>query len=119
MKKILEEFRFKIHGMIHCSGGGQTKVLHFVDKMHVVKDNLFNLPPLFRLIQDQSGSGWKEMYQVFNMGHRFEIYVEPHYAEEIINIAAGFNLEAQVIGHCESYEKKSLTIKSDYGIFEY
>jgi phosphoribosylformylglycinamidine cyclo-ligase len=108
-----------IHGMVHCSGGGQTKVLHFIDDLHVVKDNLFPLPPLFRIIQEQSGNKWKEMYRVFNMGHRFEIYTRPENAGRIIEIAAGFNLEAKVIGYCEGSDKKKLTIKSEFGVFEY
>jgi phosphoribosylformylglycinamidine cyclo-ligase len=119
IKEILETMRPEIHGMIHCSGGGQTKILHFIDKLHVIKDNLFPLPPLFRIIHEQSGTDWKEMYQVFNMGHRFEIYTMEKNAEAIINIAGEFNLEARVIGHCEAYDKKKLTIASDFGRFEY
>ncbi len=119
VKKILETLRPTIHGMIHCSGGGQTKILHFADNLHIIKDNLFPLPPLFRIIHEQSGTEWKEMYQVFNMGHRFEIYTEDKYADEIISIAAGFNLEARVIGHCEPSDKKKLTIVSENGRFEY
>ena len=117
--KVIEEMRPDIHGMVHCSGGGQTKVLHFIDKLHVVKDNLFPLPPLFRIIQEQSGNKWSEMYKVFNMGHRFEIYTKPENAGRIIDIAAGFNLEARVIGHCEESDKKRLTIKSEFGVFGY
>ena len=119
IKAILETMRPEIHGMVHCSGGGQTKVMHFIDNLHIVKNNLFPLPPLFRLIQEQSGTAWAEMYKVFNMGHRFEIYTDPKNASEIINIAAGFNLEAKVVGHCEASEKKKLTIKSEFGKFEY
>ncbi len=119
VKKISETIRSKIHGMIHCSGGGQTKILHFIDNLHVVKDNIFPLPPLFRIIQDQSGTPWKEMYQVFNMGHRFEIYTDERQADEIINIASGFNLEAKIIGHCEPSDTRKLTIKSEYGSFIY
>ncbi len=119
IKKILETMSSEIHGMVHCSGGGQTKILHFIDNLHIVKDNLFPLPPLFRIIHEQSGTQWKEMYQVFNMGHRFEIYTEEKNAAEIINIASGFNLEAKIIGHCEASESKKLTIRSDYGSFEY
>jgi phosphoribosylformylglycinamidine cyclo-ligase len=119
IKKIIEAMRPDIHGMIHCSGGGQTKILHFIDNMHVVKDNLFPLPPLFRIIHEQSGTNWGEMYQVFNMGHRFEIYIDQKNADEIIGIASGFNLEARVIGHCEASENRKLTIISDYGKFEY
>jgi phosphoribosylformylglycinamidine cyclo-ligase len=119
VKKILGTMRPGIHGMIHCSGGGQTKILHFIDDLHIIKDNLFPLPPLFLIIHEQSGTDWKEMYQVFNMGHRFEIYTEERYTDEILNIAAGFNLAAKVIGHCETSEKKRLTIISETGQFEY
>ena len=119
IKKVIEAMRSEIHGMVHCSGGGQTKVLHFIDNMHVVKDNMFSLPPLFRLIHEQSGAEWKEMYKVFNMGHRFEIYTNEKNAEEIISIAAGFNLEAKIIGHCEASDSKKLTISSEFGDFEY
>jgi phosphoribosylformylglycinamidine cyclo-ligase len=119
VKKILETMRSEIHGMVHCSGGGQTKVMHFVDNMHIVKDNLFPLPKLFQLIHDQSGIAWSEMYKVFNMGHRFEIYTDQKNASEIIRIAGEFNLEAQVVGHCEASENKKLTIKSEFGTFEY
>lgn len=117
--RIIEEMRSAIHGMIHCSGGGQTKVLHFIDNLHIIKDNLFPLPPLFRIIHEQSGNKWKEMYKVFNMGHRFEIYTSEENAVRIIDIAAGFNLEAKVIGRCEESDKKRLTIKSEFGVFEY
>lgn len=119
IKKVLETMRKEIHGMVHCSGGGQTKVMHFVDNLHIIKANLFPVPPLFRIIQEQSGTPWQEMYRVFNMGHRFEIYINPENAERIINIAAEFNLEAKTIGHCESLKKKKLTIISENGIFEY
>ena len=119
IKEILETMRSEIHGMVHCSGGGQTKVMHFIDNLHIVKDDLFPLPLLFRLIHEQSGTDWSEMYKVFNMGHRFEIYTDPKNAAEIVRIASGFNLEAKVIGHCESSEKKKLTIKSEFGTFEY
>ena len=119
IKKIIEAMRPGIHGMIHCSGGGQTKILHFVDNMHIIKDNLFPLPPLFRIIHEQSGTDWREMYQVFNMGHRFEIYTDGKTADNIISIAADFNLEARVVGHCEASDKSKLTIISDYGKFEY
>jgi len=119
VKKIIETMHSEIHGMVHCSGGGQTKVMHFIEKMHIVKNNLFPLPPLFRLIHEQSGTAWEEMYKVFNMGHRFEIYTDQKNASEIINIASGFNLEAKVVGHCESSEKKKLTISSEFGTFEY
>ena len=119
IKQILEEMRPEIHGMVHCSGGGQTKVLHFIDKLHIIKDNLFPLPPLFRIIHDQSGTDWKEMYRVFNMGHRMEIFTNPKNAGRIIEIAAGFNLEAKVIGRCEAHNEKRLTITSEFGKFEY
>ena len=119
IKKILESMHPEIHGMIHCSGGGQTKILHFIDNMHVVKDNLFPLPPLFKIIHEQSGTDLREMYQVFNMGHRFEIYTIEKNADAIISIAREFNLEAQVIGYCEASDKKKLTIKSEFGSFEF
>ncbi len=119
IKPVLDAFRHRIHGMVHCSGGAQTKVLHFVDNVHVVKNNMFDVPPLFRIIQQESGTDWKEMYQVFNMGHRFEIYVEPKYADEIIDIAKNFDLDAQIIGHVEASEQKKLTIESEMGKFEY
>ncbi|HBE42134.1 MAG TPA: phosphoribosylformylglycinamidine cyclo-ligase [Bacteroidales bacterium] len=119
IKKILEPMSSEIHGMVHCSGGGQTKILHFIDNLHVIKDNLFPLPPLFRLIHEQSGTSWKEMYQVFNMGHRFEIYTNREPADEIIRIASGFNLDAKIIGRCETSDKKKLTIISESGKFEY
>lgn len=119
IKKVLERFRGEITGMIHCSGGAQTKVMHFVDNVHVIKDNLFPVPPLFRIIQEQSGTDWKEMYKVFNMGHRFEIYTNPELAQEIIEIAKSFNIDAQIVGRVESFEGKKLTIKSDKGTFFY
>src|SRR5664279_965033 len=119
IKKILETMRSEIHGMIHCSGGGQTKVLHFISKLHIVKNNLFPLLPLFRMIQEQSGTAWEEMYKVFNMGHRFEIYTNQKNASEIINIAAGFNLEARVVGYCDASDGKKLTLISEFGTFEY
>jgi phosphoribosylformylglycinamidine cyclo-ligase len=119
IRAILETIPDKIHGMVHCSGGGQSKILHFIDSLHVVKDNLFPLPTLFRLIQEQSGTAWVEMYKVFNMGHRFEIYTDQKSAGEIIKIAQGFNLEAQIVGFCEPSERKRLTIKSEFGKFVY
>jgi phosphoribosylformylglycinamidine cyclo-ligase len=119
VKKILETMRLGIHGMVHCSGGGQTKVMRFVNRLHVIKDNLFPLPPLFRIINEQSGTSWKEMYKVFNMGHRFEIYTDEKNAGAIISIAAGFNLEAKIIGHCENANANKLTISSEFGTFEY
>lgn len=117
--KILGMMRSEIHGMVHCSGGGQTKVMQFINNMHIVKDNMFYLPPLFRIIQEQSECQWEEMYKVFNMGHRFEIYTNQKNASQIIDIAAGFNLEAKVIGHCEASDRKRLTISSEFGTFEY
>lgn len=119
IKKILETMHSEIHGMVHCSGGGQTKIMHFIDNLHVVKDNLFPLPKLFQLIHEQSGTAWQEMYKVFNMGHRFEIYTDQKNAQEIIRIAAEFSLEAQIVGHCEASENKKLTIISEFGTFEY
>lgn len=120
IKKILEKYTpHDIHGMVHCSGGAQTKVLHFVDDVHVIKDNLFPVPPLFRLIQEQSGTDWKEMYQVFNCGHRMELYVPENIAQDIIAISQQFNIEAQVVGRVESNTGKKLTIQSEYGTFEY
>lgn len=120
VKKILEKYKAdKIHGMIHCSGGAQTKILHFIDEFHVIKDNMFEVPPLFQLIQEQSGTDWREMYQVFNCGHRLELYVSPEIAEDIIKISQSFNVDAQIIGRVESSNKKRLTIQSTYGTFEY
>jgi len=119
IKKVLEKMRPAIHGMIHCSGGGQTKIMHFIDNMHIVKDNMFPLPPLFRIIHEQSGTSWKEMYMVFNMGHRFEIYTSKEHSNDIIRIAEEFNLGAQIIGHCESSDSKKLTVISEFGTYEY
>jgi phosphoribosylformylglycinamidine cyclo-ligase len=119
IKKIIDGHRRDIHGMVHCSGGAQTKVLHFVDKVHVIKDNLFPVPPLFRLIQEQSGTDWKEMYKVFNMGHRMELYVPAAVADSIISISRSFGVDAQVVGRVEAAEKNKLTIISDKGVFEY
>lgn len=120
VKKILSQYNAtQIHGMIHCSGGAQTKILHFTDKNHVIKDNLFDVPPLFKLIQEQSGTDWREMYQVFNCGHRLEFYVSPEIAEDIIKISQSFNVDAQIIGRVEPSEEKRLTIESAYGTFEY
>ena len=119
IKRILDLHRADIHGMVHCTGGAQTKVLHFVgDNCHVVKDNLFDVPPLFRLIQEASGTDWREMYQVFNMGHRMEIYIAPEMADAIIAISKSFGIDAQVVGHIEE-GPKSLTIRSEYGEFNY
>jgi len=119
IKEILDKHRDQINGIIHCSGGAQTKILHFVDNLHVVKDNMFDVPPLFELIQSQSGTSWEEMYKVFNMGHRMELYVDESIASSIIAIANSFNIEAQIIGRCEEYSGKKLTIKSDKGEFVY
>lgn len=119
VKRVLDEMRGEIHGMIHCSGGAQTKVLGFVNNLHIVKDNMFPVPPLFRLIQKESGTEWQEMYRVFNMGHRFEIYVDPSKAERIVEIASEFDLEAKVIGHCRWYKGRKLTITGENGLFEY
>jgi phosphoribosylformylglycinamidine cyclo-ligase len=119
IKKILDYHRSEIHGMVHCSGGAQTKVLHFVDNVHVVKNNLFPVPPLFKLIQEESSTDWKEMYKVFNMGHRMEIYVSPELAESIIAISNSFGIAAQIVGHVEAFDGKKLTIESPYGTFEY
>ena len=119
IKKLLDEMRPQIHGMVHCTGGAQTKVLHFVgDNCRVVKDNMFPVPPLFRLIKEQSGTDWREMYQVFNMGHRMEIYVQPEMAERVIEISKSFNIDAQIIGHIEE-GTRSLTIQSEFGTFNY
>ena len=120
IKKILSQFSNKeIHGMVHCSGGAQTKVLHFIDHMHVIKDNMFTVPPLFKLIQQESKTEWKEMYQVFNMGHRMELYVDESIADQIIQISRSFDVEAKIIGRVEAADTKKLTIKSEYGEFVY
>ena len=119
IKVILDKYRSKINGMVHCSGGAQTKVLHFVDNVHVIKDNLFALPPVFRLIQEQSGTDWKEMYKVFNMGHRMELYVPEEIAQDIISISKSFNVDAQIIGRVEHFKGKKLTINSEFGTFLY
>jgi phosphoribosylformylglycinamidine cyclo-ligase len=120
IKAILDQHRSEIHGMVHCSGGAQTKVLHFVNDVHIIKDNLFPIPPLFQLIQEESKTEWKEMYKVFNMGHRMEIYVNPSIAEEIITISKSFNIDAQIVGRVEkSTDGKKLTIESPYGTFNY
>lgn len=119
IKQVLDKLRPHIHGMVHCSGGAQTKVLHFVDNVHVIKDNLFPTPPLFKLIHEQSGTDWKEMYTVFNMGHRMEIYVSPEYAQQIIDISQSFNIDAQLVGRVEESDTKRLTIRSEHGTFEY
>lgn len=119
IKKILEKYRANIHGMVHCSGGAQTKVLHFVENVHVIKDNLFEIPPLFKLIHEESGTDWKEMYKVFNMGHRMELYVPEEVASSIISISESFGVEAQIVGRVEKSDKTQLTIQSPYGEFKY
>lgn len=119
VKAVLDEYRGHIHGMIHCSGGAQTKIMHFIENLKVVKDNLFPIPPLFRTIQEQSGTDWAEMYKVFNMGHRFEFYVPQQYADSIIGISKSFNIDARIVGHVEASDKACLTIKSEKGVFNY
>ena len=120
IKKVLEKHRNQIHGLVHCSGGAQTKVLHFInDNIHVIKDNLFPVPPLFELIQEQSGTEWKEMYKVFNMGHRMELYVSEEIAADIIAISKSFNIDAKIIGRVENSAKKQVTINSENGSFNY
>ncbi len=119
IKQILEAYRSRIHGLVHCSGGAQTKVLHFIDNLHVIKDNLFPIPPLFQLIQEQSGTGWKEMYQVFNMGHRMELYVPEDIAADIIKISKSFNIDAQIVGRVEPAAAKQVTVRSAQGEFVY
>ncbi|MDF3078458.1 MAG: phosphoribosylformylglycinamidine cyclo-ligase [Sphingobacteriaceae bacterium] len=119
IKEILDKHRANIHGMVHCSGGAQTKVLHFIDDLHIIKDNLFPVPPLFKLIQEESGTSWEEMYKVFNMGHRMEVYVPAEVADEIISISESFGIEAQVVGRVESADTKQVTIRSEFGAFVY
>lgn len=120
IKKVLSKFdSSNIHGMVHCSGGAQTKILHFINDLHIIKDNLLPVPPLFKLIQEQSNTSWKEMYQVFNCGHRMELYVSSAIANDILAISKSFNVNAQIIGRVESSESKKLTIKSEFGLFEY
>lgn len=119
IKKLLDEMHSAIHGMVHCSGGAQTKVMHFVENVKVIKNNLFPIPPLFKTIQEQSGTDWKEMYKVFNMGHRMEIYLAPENAQTVIDIARSFNIDAQIVGFVEPADKNSLIIESEYGKFEY
>ena len=109
--------RPQIHGMVRCSGGAQTKILHFIDNLKVVKDNLFPVPPLFKTIKEQSGTDWKEMYKVFNMGHRLEVYVSPENAQQVIEISKSFNIDAQVVGRIEASDKKELVIESEFGRF--
>jgi phosphoribosylformylglycinamidine cyclo-ligase len=119
IKQILDKYRSQIDGMVHCSGGAQTKVLHFIENLHIIKDNLFDTPTLFKLIQEESGTDWKEMYKVFNMGHRMELYVDESIADDIIKISNSFGVAAKIIGRVESSEKKKVTIISKYGKFEY
>ncbi|PTX59483.1 phosphoribosylformylglycinamidine cyclo-ligase [Kordia periserrulae] len=120
IKSILSKYTSNdIHGMVHCSGGAQTKILHFVEDLHIIKDTMFDIPPLFKLIQEQSNTDWKEMYQVFNCGHRMELYVAPEIAEDIIAISKSYNVDAQIVGRVEASEQKKLTISSSYGTFEY
>lgn len=119
VKQILKELRPQIHGMVHCSGGAQTKILHFVDQLKIVKNNLFPLPPLFKLIQKESSTDWKEMYKVFNMGHRLEVYLPLEHASKVIEISESFGIQAQIIGYCENSSKKELIIESEFGKFVY
>ncbi len=119
IRKLLLSYREQIDGMIHCSGGAQTKVLHFAGEVHIIKDHLFPLPPLFKMIQEESGTDWKEMYQVFNMGHRFEIYTDEGTAQEVIKLAEKYQIEARIVGHCETASQKKLTIRGDQGEFVY
>jgi phosphoribosylformylglycinamidine cyclo-ligase len=119
IKAMLNGYRHNIHGMVHCSGGAQTKVLHFVENLHIVKNNLFPVPPLFKLIQEESETSWQEMYKVFNMGHRMELYVPEEIAADLISISQSFGIEAQIIGYVEPADKKHVTITSEFGVFEY
>ncbi|MEM6516392.1 MAG: AIR synthase related protein [Bacteroidota bacterium] len=120
IKKVLSRFSSEtVHGMVHCSGGAQTKILHFIENLHVIKNNMFDIPPLFKLIQEQSKTDWKEMYQVFNCGHRMELYVSAEISEAIIDISRSFNVDAKVIGQVEASDSKKLTIESPFGVFEY
>ncbi len=119
VKKLLDALRPQIHGMVHCSGGAQTKILHFVENVHVIKDNLFPIPPLFKTIQEQSGTDWAEMYKVFNMGHRLEVYLPEEFAAEVIEISKSFGIDAQIVGRVEASDHTHLTIKSEKGTFEY
>jgi phosphoribosylformylglycinamidine cyclo-ligase len=119
VREVLQSLRPQVHGMVHCSGGAQTKVLHFVENVHVIKDNLFPVPPLFEMIQTESATPWAEMYKVFNMGHRFEFYVPEAIAGQIIGIAQSFGVEAQVVGRVEAAAERKLTIQSEHGTFSY
>jgi phosphoribosylformylglycinamidine cyclo-ligase len=119
IKAMLDPYRSQINGMVHCSGGAQTKVLHFINELHIIKDNLFPVPPLFKLIQEESKTSWQEMYKVFNMGHRMELYVPAAIAEDLIKISQSFGVDAQIIGRVEKAETKKVTITSEFGVFEY
>lgn len=119
VKKVIDLLRSKIHGMIHCSGGAQTKILHFVENVHVIKDNMFPIPPLFRTIQEQSNTDWSEMYKVFNCGHRFEIYLPEEYAQQVMDISRSFDIDARIVGRVESSDRTHLTIRSEFGEFKY
>ena len=119
IKKILDNYRGQINGMVHCSGGAQTKVLHFIENLHVIKDNLFPIPPLFKLIQQESNTSWQEMYKVFNMGHRMELYVSEKIAQDLISISESFGVAAQIIGRVEAADKNKVTVSSEFGQFEY
>jgi phosphoribosylformylglycinamidine cyclo-ligase len=119
IKRILDLYREQIHGLIHCSGGAQTKVMHFVDGVRVIKDNLFPVPPLFKMIQEESGTGWEEMYKVFNMGHRMEIYVKPELADAMMEISQSFHIDARIVGRVEPFNGTKLVIQSGFGTFEY
>jgi len=119
IKKMLDGYRNQIHGMVHCSGGAQTKVLHFIDDLHIIKNNLFPVPPLFKLIQEESKTSWQEMYKVFNMGHRMELYIPQEIAQDLINISKSFGVDAQIIGRVEAADKKQVTIQSEFGEFIY
>lgn len=119
VKKVIDLLRGKIHGMIHCSGGAQTKILHFVENVHVIKDNMFPIPPLFRTIQEQSNTDWSEMYKVFNCGHRFEIYLPEEYAQQVMEISRSFDIDARIVGRVESSDRTHLTIRSEFGEFKY
>jgi len=119
IKKILDQHKHKINGMVHCSGGAQTKILHFIDDLHIIKDNMFDVPPLFKLIQNESSTSWKEMYKVFNMGHRMELYIDKSIASSIINISKSFNVDAKIIGRVEAFSGKRVSINSEFGEFIY
>jgi phosphoribosylformylglycinamidine cyclo-ligase len=119
VKEILKNYRSEIHGMIHCTGGAQTKVLRFTDKVHIIKDNMFDIPPVFRLIQEESKTDWSEMYEVFNMGHRFEIYLKPEHADDVIIISKQFNVDAKIIGRVEESGQNEMTISGEMGKFTY